>query len=104
MRERKFATNADLSLAFAGDDEDVKEETRPYSYLLDLPRSLSLSEKWHKLEREVEGLMASYVSKLSRTVWDEWLQDLGDLMESLDECMARSQGQGASESVKAKET
>lgn len=54
---RSFATNADLSLAFTGEEEG-KEEMRPFSYLLDLPRSLSLSEKWLKLEQEVESLMA----------------------------------------------
>lgn len=54
---RSFATNADLSLAFTGEEEG-KEEMRPFSYLLDLPRSLSLSEKWHRLEQEVESLMA----------------------------------------------
>ena len=88
LRALKFATNADLSLAFVGEREDEKDdvsniddtlERNSYSYLLDLPRSLSLSDKWRKLEREVEELMAQYVAKLGRTVWDEWLDDLDQL-------------------------
>ena len=63
LRGLSFATNNDLSLAFAGEDEQV-DEKNPYSYLLDLPRSLSLSEKWRRLEAEVESLMAEYVAKL----------------------------------------
>ncbi len=84
LRALKFATNADLSLAFVGEKEDESNiddtfERNSYSYLLDLPRSLSLSDKWRKLEREVEELMAQYVAKLGRTVWDEWLDDLDQL-------------------------
>ena len=63
LQSLSFATNNDLSLAFAGEDEQV-DEKNPYSYLLDLPRSLSLSEKWRRLEGEVESLMAEYVNKL----------------------------------------
>ncbi len=51
--------------------------------MLDLPRSLSLSAKWHKLEQEVKELMAQYVAKLERTVWDEWLDDLDRLQTAV---------------------
>ena len=109
MRARGFATNADLSLAFAGDEGDKSEgdkiegdkiegdksgadvERNPFSYLLDLPRSLSLSEKWRRLEKEVEELMGEYVCKLGRTVWDEWLDDLDALQSAIDAFLAAAQ-------------
>jgi hypothetical protein len=97
LRALAFATNADLSLAFAEQDKgkdggedgaedkgkDGDTEKNPFSYLLDLPRSLSLSAKWHRLEQEVEELMAQYVAKLERTVWDEWLEDLDRLQTAV---------------------
>lgn len=86
LRAHSFATNQDLSLAFTGEDEQV-DEKNPYSYLLDLPRSLSLSEKWRRLEGEVKALMAEYTDKLKRTVWDEWREDVVALKESVEAFM-----------------
>ena len=86
LRGHSFATNQDLSLAFTGEDEQV-DEKNPYSYLLDLPRSLSLSEKWRRLEGEVKVLMAEYTDKLKRTVWDEWREDVVALKESVEAFM-----------------
>ena len=97
LRARGFATNSDLSLAFAGEGEDLNEgpsesesESNPFKYLLDLPRSLSLSEKWRRLEQEVEQLMAQYVAKLATTVWDEWTRDLSELRAAVEQAMSAS--------------
>lgn len=88
LRALSFATNSELSLAFAGEEaEDDKDETNPFKYLLDLPRSLSVSEKWRRLEAEVQELMREYVAKLEATVWDEWTRDLELLASSVQESM-----------------